>query len=375
MLCVKEQVIQWRHPEEDKLKIDAKLWPKKNITEKEVNEDYYIQEFDVLLNEPNLRKSQLIWNTMNRLPAYCLKARYRPNSRYLIRQANSILVWRLRKEEWVPQEQDDEDKFSFVKPSDAIIGLLPKGFYTGAEWLEAIELGKWEKQAHLKKEREAEAEQHKQERAYKEKEKAAEIFELPVDQLEELARLNRENPETIQEFLQQQKKKRQTPPFPERKSNNPDRREERVKEQIADAPDKEYKQQQRSVRTTRREIDPRTYLENQYTNNDDQMICQICQEEMPFKKRDGEYYLETVEAFSKDNLPKEHEAQYLALCPECAARYTEFVKNDEDAMKRVYDFLKNSDALEIILQLGERKPSLRFVETHRQDIRTILQNE
>ena len=374
-LCVKEQVIQWRHPEEDKLKIDAKLWPKKNITEKEVNEDYYIQEFDVLLNEPNLRKSQLIWNTMNRLPAYCLKARYRPNSRYLIRQANSILVWRLRKEEWVPQEQDDEDKFSFVKPSDAIIGLLPKGFYTGAEWLEAIELGKWEKQAHLKKKREAEAEQHKQERAYKEKEKAAEIFELPVDQLEELARLNRENPETIQEFLQQQKKKRQTPPFPERKSNNPDRREERVKEQIADAPDKEYKQQQRSVRTTRREIDPRTYLENQYTNNDDQMICQICQEEMPFKKRDGEYYLETVEAFSKDNLPKEHEAQYLALCPECAARYTEFVKNDEGAMKRVYDFLKNSDALEIILQLGERKPSLRFVETHRQDIRTILQNE
>ena len=375
-LCVKEQVIQWRHPEEDKLKIDAKLWPKKNITEKEVNEDYYIQEFDVLLNEPNLRKSQLIWNTMNRLSSYYLKARYRPNSRYSTRQANSILVWRLRKEEWVPQEQDDEDKFSFVKPSDAIIGLLPKGFHnTRAEWLEAIELGKWEKQAYLKKEQEAEAEQRKQERSYKEKEKAAEIFELSVDQLEEFARLNRENPETIQEFLQQQKKKRQTPPFPVRMSNNPDRREERGKKQIADAPDKEYKQQQRSVRTTRGEIDPRIYLENQYTNDDDQMICQICQKEMPFKKRDGEYYFETKEALSRDYFTKEHEAQYLALCPECAARYTEFVKNDEDAMKRVYDFLKNSDSLEIILQLGERKPSLRFVETHRQDIRTILQNE
>ena len=276
----------------------------------------------------------------------------------------------------MPQEQDDEDKFSFVKPSDAIIGLLPKGFHnTRAEWLEAIELGKWEKQAYLKKEQEAEAEQRKQERSYKEKEKAAEIFELSVDQLEEFARLNRENPETIQEFLQQQKKKRQTPPFPERKSNNPDRREERVKEQIADAPDKEYKQQQRSVRTTRGEIDPRIYLENQYTNDDDQMICQICQKEMPFKKRDGEYYFETKEALSRDYFAKEHEAQFLALCPVCAARYEEFAKKDGDAMKRMYDFLKNSDALEIALQLGELKRSLRFVETHRQDIRTILQNE
>ena len=79
---------------------------------------------------------------------------------------------------------------------------------------------------------------------------------------------------------------------------------------------------------------------------------------MPFKKRDGEYYFETKEALSRDYFTKEHEAQYLALCPECAARYTEFVKNDEDAMKKVYDFLKNSDALEIMLQLGELKTSL-----------------
>ena len=105
------------------------------------------------------------------------------------------------------------------------------------------------------------------------------------------------------------------------------------------------------------------------------MICQICQEEMPFKKRDGEYYFETKEALSRDYFAKEHEAQFLALCPECAARYEEFVKNDEDAMKRVYDVLKKSDDLEIALQLGDLQTSLRFVETHRQDIKTILQNE
>ena len=166
-----------------------------------------------------------------------------------------------------------------------------------------------------------------------------------------------------------------SPEFSTSSVSNLERRGARIAEQLHDSPEKKCEPKQRSVRTTRREIDPRTYLENQYTNDDDQMICQICQEEMPFKKRDGEYYFETREALSKDYFTKVHEAQYLALCPECAARYTEFVKNDEDTMKRVYDVLKNSDYLELLLQLGELHTSLRFVKTHRQDIRTILQNE
>ena len=358
-LCFKEQEVPYNHSG------NLQRWQDR-ITEYEESTDYDIPAFDILLNDPNSKKSQLIWNTMNRLPYFTLTARYRPNKSQNYRKAHSTLVWRLKKEKWVPQKQDTEDKLSFVKPPDAIIGLLPRGFQvnTGVEWLEAIEFGKWEKQERLKKER-----------AYQEKEKAAEIFELSVEQLEELARLNKKNPEAIQEFLQQQKEKRQTPTFPERTSNNPDRREKRVKEHIANAPNKEHEPRERNVRTSRGKIVPNIYLKNQYTNDDDQMICQICQEEMPFKKRDGNYYFEEVEALSKDYLTKEHEAQFLALCPESAARYKEFVKNDEDAMKRVYDFLKNSDDLEIALQLGELKTSLRFVETHRQDIRTILENE
>jgi len=165
-----------------------------------------------------------------------------------------------------------------------------------------------------------------------------------------------------------------SPEFPTSSVNNPERRQVRLAERLHDAPEKEYEPKQRSVRTTRREIDPSTYLKNQYTNDDDQMICQICQEEMPFKKRNGDYYFEAVEAFSKDDLSKEHEAQFLALCPECAARYKEFVKNNEDVIKKVYNALKNSDEPEISLQLGELTKGLRFVAAHRQDIRTILQN-
>ncbi len=107
-------------------------------------------------------------------------------------------------------------------------------------------------------------------------------------------------------------------------------------------------------------------------NNSDEMVCQICKEEMPFKKRDGEYYFEAVEALSKDYFIKEHEAQFLALCPLCAAMYKEFVIRDEDAMKKLYRALKDSEDLEVPLKLGELETSIRFVQTHRQDMKTIL---
>ena len=93
---------------------------------------------------------------------------------------------------------------------------------------------------------------------------------------------------------------------------------------------------------------------------------------MPFKKRDGEYYFKRVEALSKDYFTKEHAAQFLALCPLCAAMYKEFVKRDEDTMKELYRALKDSDDLEVPLKLGKEETSIQFVQTHRIDVKTIL---
>ena len=102
------------------------------------------------------------------------------------------------------------------------------------------------------------------------------------------------------------------------------------------------------------------------------MICQICKEEMPFRKRDGEYYFEKVEALSEYYFPKEYEAQSLALCPLCAAMYNEFVILDETALEELYHTLKSSDELEVPLTLEEWETSVRFVEAHYSDISTIL---
>ncbi len=95
---------------------------------------------------------------------------------------------------------------------------------------------------------------------------------------------------------------------------------------------------------------------------------------MPFRKRDGEYYFEAVEALSGDHFSKEHEVQFLALCPLCAAMYNEFVKHDEGAMECLKNALINSEDAEVPLQLGELDTSVRFVESHRQDMKTIIQH-
>ena len=163
------------------------------------------------------------------------------------------------------------------------------------------------------------------------------------------------------------------PSFPKRVVKDRERRKKGILKQVRGASGKEYQQQPKSVRDTRGEIDPTTYLKNQYTNDLDQMICQRCKDVMPFRKRDGEYYFEAVEALSRDYFRKEHEAQFLALCPLCAAMYKEFIKRDETEMKNLYCAMMNSGDLEVRLKLGELDTSVKFVETHREDMKTILQ--
>ena len=50
----------------------------------------------------------------------------------------------------------------------------------------------------------------------------------------------------------------------------------------------------------------------------------------------------------------------------------EFIKREEIATKNLHDAQKSSDERKIPLELGKSETGLRFVETHRQDIKTIL---
>ena len=188
----------------------------------------------------------------------------------------------------------------------------------------------------------------------------------------EVTKASPEDRLSIQRLLRGQHENR--PEFPQRRSADPERRSRILKDQLFDSSSKEYQSRERKVRTSRATIDPSVHLCEQYTNGTGQMVCQVCKNEMPFKKRDGKYYFVAVEALSRKYFRKEHVGQYLALCPLCAAMYHEFVTCDEVVMEQVYADLRDSKSLVVALSLGTTTTSIRFVETHRHDIRSILQD-
>ncbi|NLD05061.1 MAG: hypothetical protein GX672_04055 [Synergistaceae bacterium] len=184
--------------------------------------------------------------------------------------------------------------------------------------------------------------------------------------------LVKNHPDEFAQFKAKIAKGDNKPAFPSRNVTNPERREQRIKEHLSESPEKKYEERNRNVRTSRSAIAPSLWLKEQYTNEDGQMVCQICKKEMPFRKRNGQYYFEAIEAFSQEQFSMEHEAQFLALCPLCAAMYKELVKKDDAKMTDLIKVILNKESLEVPLRLGDFETTIKFVETHFNDIRTVV---
>ncbi len=166
----------------------------------------------------------------------------------------------------------------------------------------------------------------------------------------------------------------QDTPFPVRSVRDPERRKKLVIAELKDSPDQEYIEKVRNVRTSRSSIDPKTWLTEQYRNEDGQVVCQICQKKMPFQYHGGNHYFDAVEML-KGHFTKEYVAQFLALCPECSPKYKTFVKQAPEAMNNLKNQLidaDNSGDFEVPVKLGDSDASIRFVERHWLDIKAIL---
>ena len=359
-----KQRISNEHPEYSCLVTNA---PGRRITDTARNEDYTIPKLDVLLNMPQTLKEigfiskaldvgKLIWQTMCDQPHNRLKARFRKNSSYTDRVGASSLVHILRQNPWVPQE--DGDSISFVCPRDAFREQLPekdgfswpKGYPddAGEDWLKAIEFGKI-----VDKQKEENAQQNQ---------KAKEFGFDSVDEAN-----------TMAEIANTWKEQGKSPEESLKKFVAQERRKELLIIELDDAGEKIYKIVPRSTKVTGDTIDPRTALRAQYTMDENSMHCQMCSKGMPFKKRNSdEDYFEAVEALGKGYFFKEHEAQYLALCPECAAEYKEYVKRDPKARETFHDALKNSDSPQIHLASNGRTIRIWFENKHWQDLKTVL---
>ena len=318
-----------------------------------VDQDYRIPEFQLLIHSPSIVKAKLIWQAMCSVPEHYLKAEFRWNQANPPQKDCSSLVYELRDKEWVPQKKTNS-KISFVKPCDAYIEHLPEGFpyQTGQKWIEAVEFGAAAKEKRLENIRKETERNQKNQNAKEfgfgsanEAKNAAEFFETKgVSPEESLKKLQ------VQE-----------------------RRKELLIIELSDAGEKIYKILPKSTKTTGNTIDQRTSLKERYTTDDNKVQCQMCSKEMPFKNRNSEEdYFEAVEALGKGHFFKEHEAQYLALCPECAAEYKEYVKKDPKARETFHDALKNSDSPQIHLESHGRTIRIWFEDKHWLDLKTVL---
>jgi hypothetical protein len=330
------------------------------------NVDFSIPHLKDFLSSPSISRSYLVWRTIIKL-----EGNWSQYSKAHMGTSRSKLAGDLIATKWIPQKIAD-GKYEFAIPCGATVEKLPEGFeyQTGWQWLKDIGFGE-----NIQTRRKAEQqERERQTEAYKQKEDVAK--ELGFDSLEEaakIARLKQEEPEIYEQLLKRSADQKKHPSFPTRSVDNPEQRQKHLDKKLSAAPRKKYETKSRSTRTTKNKIDPNTWLRSQYTNESDEMICQICEDEMPFKKREGEYYFEAVELFTGDiALPKEYEAQYLALCPVCATKYKEFIKNDRSEMIDLRESIINTEDCEVPVTLGDTGTSIRFVETHCQDIKNIL---
>ena len=300
------------------------------------------------LKEPSVEKSQIIWNKICIPYSRCIRGKVLRSSRRdfspdagiheeeeMVSESFGQLLIDYA---WMPAKENQ-----FLKPSEVSLDELPNQFERDENL--AYLLG---------------------------------MKNDVVDRLAEEAGISSDDINLVKEHAEEFKQwkaeiaAREEQNFPTRPVKDPERRQERLGEQLTEAPDKEYKKRETSVRATKGTIDPITWLRNQYTNETGQMVCQICKDEMPFRKRDDTHYFETKEVLSEKHLPKENEPQYLALCPICAAKYKEFIKYDDGVMTKLKHAIVSEKSCEVPIDFGNEKTSIRFVESHLLDLKTII---
>jgi hypothetical protein len=331
-----------------------------------ISEDYYIKDIDKYLEKNKIKASLIIWNAIINVPSDITSARYRANASCDIQTVKSNIVQYLESHEWILTKNGE-----FKRPEDVIQGDLLQEFRFDESngLLKAIGFGR-------KQEQETEVFQQK-------KEIAAE-FGASIEEFNEFKNILKSTGLTFGDVIMKIKKTqvKSSHDFPSRTIQNHDRRIDAMAVKNANAEEKLYENRQRRVRMSSVSAgSKKTYLEYQYTNDENIMLCQICKREMPFKKRSGDYYYEAVEVLSNTYLPRENEEQYLALCPECSARYNEYVLHDDSIMDELKNHILNGT--EINLKLGDisendHEPfvtNIYFEGSHLLDLQTILRKK
>jgi hypothetical protein len=103
-----------------------------------INEDYEIENIELMLELNRLSVARLIWNCMCNATPSELLARYRPNKKYQTKTADSYLITVLKSSKWIPSKNG-----KFFKPSDISKSEIHESliYNNNNGWLDAIEFG------------------------------------------------------------------------------------------------------------------------------------------------------------------------------------------------------------------------------------------
>lgn len=163
--------------------------------------------------------------------------------------------------------------------------------------------------------------------------------------------------------------------FPELASDNPSRRAQVAQEDAASAPIRETEERVRQIVRGQAQAseETRTYLRQNYTNNDGALICQSCHDPMPFKLRDGSWYFEAVQFVPGRR--RIHKSNALAMCPLCAARYKYVRESKDDTL--IEELLAISvsareGSLELPVLIAGKRTILKITGKHAIDLQAAL---
>ncbi len=251
----------------------------------------------------------------------------------------STILYRLKTNPWLP----DTDG-TLVKPKEIAVDELPETYHNAKVLIDKLGI--------------------KPSSIHQLELEAAEMLKIRVEDAQFIA-AHRPEYEKLKASLAKLE-------FPSNPVNDPVRRTMKIKTLAAKASIKTYEKSERSVRSSEPD-ETKTSLRSQYTNNDNQMICQLCHQEMPFRQPDDLHYFEKRELLLEFSL-KEESAKYVALCPVCAAKYDVFIKHDDDINSQLKEAISEpgSDNDAFPLQVGTESAVLRFVETHIFDLRLLI---
>jgi hypothetical protein len=313
--------------------------------------DYSIEGLEFAIANPTLARSQFVWNSILLPHAAKMRGEVESSSRQDFSYGKKEMTFSkagklVTDHAWLPDRTGQ-----WHRPKGFSVAKLPDGFQESETLCRILQMD------------------------FVSVTQLAEKTGIPLGYLEAIKNLHQTSPQILEKFMQSISGPGNNvgkPNFPKKPVVNSERRDQKMRERTSDPSDKTYETKGRRIRTSKPDLDVKAWLSNQYTNEDCQVICQMCEQEMPFKNREGNYYFEAVEAIP--NLGFENHQLFLALCPLCAAKYQEFVKRDEDvvaAFKQCMLAVKDTD--KILLRINQLPNTIRFVDTHLFDLKRILE--